>query len=113
MKIPEYAKALAGAVVAGLAPVASAAATSPAGVTQETGVASVVAGVVGGLLTYFVPNAKAAAQEAASGLVVTVKTDATKFLAAFTAGLPALVTSSAEAALTPEPPAAPVTPPAV
>jgi hypothetical protein len=103
MKIPEFAKAIAGAVVAGLAPAATAAATSPQGVTASTGTASVIAAVVGFALTYFVPNASKAVKEGASGLVVTVKTDVGKFLTAFTAGLPGLVQSSAEAAIAPAP----------
>ncbi len=98
MKIPEFAKAIAGAVVAGLAPVGTAAATNPQGVTPATGYASVIAAIVGGLLTFFVPNA-ASAKAAVSGLVVTVKTDAGKFAAAFVAGLPGLVQSSMQAAL--------------
>jgi hypothetical protein len=102
MKIPEFAKAIAGAVVAGVAPAAAAAGT-PQGVTTSTGAASLIAAAVGFLATYFVPNASKAVKEGASGLVVTVKTDVGKFLSAFTAGLPGLVQSSAEAAITPAP----------
>jgi hypothetical protein len=104
MQIPSFAKAIVGAVVAGLAPVATAAATSSGGVTTGSVAASVISALVGGVLTYFVPNGKGV-----SGLVVTVKTDVDRFLSTFVAGLPGLVKSSAEAAIQPAPEAAPVT----
>lgn len=107
MQIPSFAKAIVGAVVAGVAPVATAA-TTPAGVNSGSLTASVVSALLGGVLTYFVPNGKGGA----SGLVVTVKTDVDRFASAFVAGLPALVKSSAEAAITPAAPVDPA-PPAV
>ena len=101
MTFPPFAKAIVGALVAALAPVATDAATNPQGVTGNTGIASIVAAVVGYLATYFVPNGGVKGD--ASGLVVTVKTDVQAFLAAFAAGLPALVQSAASAALQPAP----------
>lgn len=97
MTFPPFAKAIAGALVGALAPVGTAATTAQ-GITPTTGYAAVIAAVAGAVLTYCVPNGPKAGATV-GGLVVTVKTDVGKFLAAFATGLPALVQSSAEAAI--------------
>jgi hypothetical protein len=99
MKFPPFAKAIVAAILTGAAP-SVAAATSTGGVTSTSTVESVVAAVLGYVATYWVPNGKSA-KDVATGLVVNVKTDVGAFAAAFVAGLPALVQSSAEAAIQP------------
>lgn len=107
MSFPSFAKALVAAVLSGVAPVATAAATSPQGVTASTGTASLIAAAIGGALTWLVPNG-ATVKDKAAGLVVTLKTDADTFLSTLLAGLPALVQNAAQAALKPTEPAAPI-----
>jgi hypothetical protein len=101
MNLPTVAKAILAALIGGLAPVGITAATGP--VTTGSVVASIVTALVGFGATYVMPKGKGA-----DGIVVTLKTDASKFLAVIAAGLPALVEEAARAALAPEP--VPVTP---
>jgi hypothetical protein len=108
MQFPPFAKAIVAAVLTGAAP-SVAAATSTAGVTTTSTVESVAAAVLGYLATYWVPNGKSP-KDVASGLVVTVKTDADKFLTALMAGLPSLVQSATQAALAPKVDPAPADP---
>lgn len=102
MKFPPFAKAVAGSVVGALASAGTTAATTGT-LDTSSGVAAVLSAVAGFVLPYFVPNGNAAAKGGASGLVVTLKTDAEAFLAAFGAGLPTLVETAAKAALEPAP----------
>jgi hypothetical protein len=95
MNLPTVAKAILAALIGGLAPVGITAATGP--VTTGSVVASIVTALVGFGATYVMPKGKGA-----DGIVVTLKTDASKFLAVIAAGLPALVEEAARAALAPE-----------
>jgi hypothetical protein len=105
MSFPPFAKAIVAAVLTGAAP-SVAAATSATGVTSTSTIESIVGAVAAALATYWVPNGKSP-----KGLVVTVKTDVETFLASFIAGLPGLVRSSAQDAVTPKAaPAAPADP---
>ena len=106
MNFPPYAKAIAGSFVGALASVGTTAATTGT-VDSNSVTATVVSAVAGFVLPYLVPNGKNP-KDAASGLVVTVKIDVDTFLAKFVAGLPALVRSSAEAAIAPKAEAAPI-----
>jgi hypothetical protein len=108
MNFPPYAKALAGSLVGALASVGTTAATTGS-VDSNSITATLVSAVAGFVLPYLVPNGKSP-KAGVSGLVVTVKTDVDTFLAKFVAGLPALVQSSAEAAIAPKADAAPVEP---
>jgi hypothetical protein len=100
MNFPPYAKAIAGSFVGALASVGTTAATTGS-VDSNSITATLVSAVAGFVLPYLVPNGKSP-KAGVSGLVVTVKTDVDTFLAKFVAGLPALVQSSAEAAIAPK-----------
>jgi hypothetical protein len=96
MNISTIVKAIIAALGAGLIPAGLEA--SAGSVTATTIVGSVISALVAGVAIYVKPKGK---QDA--GVVVTLKTDASKFLATFTAGLAGLVEDAARAALAPEP----------
>lgn len=112
MNLSAYGKSIAATLLGAFVPAITAATTHGGTLTASDLITSLVTAVVSGGAVYSIPNTK----KTAAGIIVTLKTDADKFLAVITAGLPVLVDQAATAAITP--PAAapavvpPVTPPA-
>lgn len=104
MNIPVIAKALVAALVAALTP-ASASAVTTGTVSTSSIITGIIAAFVSFGATYATPWTGPAGKGVA-GIVVTLKTDASKFLAVIMAGLPALVENAAQTALNPPSPVA-------
>src|ERR1035437_10381367 len=100
-----YAKAIVAFIVGALAPLISASVASGGPLTSTDFITAVVTALLSAGAVLGVKNKGAVS---ASGIIVTLRTDADKFLSVLLTGLPAVVEPPTQAALSPSAPVTPV-----